>query len=349
MRPALLSRAAARAVRPVRRAATATTAPEPPPTDLRVTVADVEASAGRARLDAFLASRLPSESRARLAAAVKAGAVAVNGRGVDRAAAKVKAGDVVTVGELPPPVPLHASPEAIPLDIVYEDDALIVVNKAAGMVVHPAPGARGGTLVGALLHHVGVDGDALLTGGGGEEEEDEAEGGGDASRGGEEEGAPSSSYPVPAPLLAPSGVRPGVVHRLDRGTSGLLVVAKTAAAHAGLGAQFRARSVRRVYAALLSGVPSPPAGTVETNIERDPRDRTRMAAAAAGSGKGRLAVSGYRTVAPLAGGAASLVEWRLATGRTHQIRVHAAHVGHPILGDAVYRGTSAGGVARLAA
>ena len=233
-------------------------------------------------------------------------------------------------------------PEAADLDILYEDDALIVVNKAAGVVVHPAPGARGGTLVNALLHHVGVAAAAEMAGA----QVAEIELASPAPLP-DDDDEDAASFPTPAPLLTPSGVRPGIVHRLDRGTSGLLVVAKTAAAHASLGAQFRARQVTRVYEAILSGTPTPPSATVETNIERDPRDRTRMAAAPYGCGRGRQASSSFSVVEIFAGGAATRTEWRLATGRTHQIRVHAAHVGHPILGDAAYRGTSAGVVARL--
>ena len=347
----LLPRCAVRPPRPCRRlVATASASASTPadasaslPASLRVTVADVESTAGRARLDAFLAAKLPSESRARLAAAVKSGSVAVNGAPAARSAARVRPGDVVTVASRPPPPPLHAVPEAADLDIVYEDGALIVVNKAAGVVVHPAPGARGGTLVNALLHHVGVAAAAEVMA----EAEEVAEielAAAPLPDDDDDDGAP---FPTPAPLLTPSGVRPGIVHRLDRGTSGLLVVAKTAAAHASLGAQFRARRVTRVYEAILSGTPTPPSATVETNIERDPRDRTRMAAAPYGCGRGRQASSSFCVVETLAGGAATRTEWRLATGRTHQIRVHAAHVGHPIVGDAAYRGTSAGVIASL--
>lgn len=341
-----LARAAGRRPTAARACASAPETPPPPRADagadLRVTVADV-AGGRRPRLDAFLAARLPDASRARLAAAVKAGGVSVNGTAAGRAAATVKPGDRVVVAPLPPPPPLRAAPEALPLDIVYEDDHVIVVNKEAGVVVHPAPGARGGTLVAALLHHVGVrDGDAvdLLTVADDDEEEEE-EGGvvdGDAP-----------AFPTPAPLLAAAGVRPGIVHRLDKGTSGLLVVAKTAAAHAGLASQFRARTVRRVYWALHAGVMPDAAGTIETNVARHSKDRTKMEATPYLSTRGRAAVSHHKTLETLAAGGASLVEWRLATGRTHQIRVHARHAGRPIVGDAAYGGAGPAAVSALAA
>jgi tRNA pseudouridine synthase 2 len=313
-----------------------------------VTVADV-AGGRRPRLDAFLAARLPDASRARLAAAVKAGGVSVNGAAAGRASAPLKPGDRVVVAPLPPPPPLRATPEALPLDIVYEDEHLIVVNKEAGVVVHPAPGARGGTLVAALLHHVGATGyeddagvDVVDPAAWDEEGEDGEGESGDAA-------TPSPSpFPTPAPLLTPAGVRPGIVHRLDKGTSGLLVVAKTAAAHAGLAEQFRARTVRRVYWALHAGAPRAAAGTIETNIARHAKDRTRMEATPHLSTRGRVAVSRHATLEILAAGGASLVEWRLATGRTHQIRVHARHAGVPILGDGAYGGTGAAAAHALA-
>jgi 23S rRNA pseudouridine1911/1915/1917 synthase len=343
----------------------------------------------RLRLDAFLAARCPSVSRARLAAAIRAGAVSVNGSPASRPGAPLKVGDTLIVAPLPPPPPLAAAPEELPsLVIVHEDDALIVVNKAPGVVVHPAPGARTGTLVGGLLHHVQKEAQRA------QQEQESASGGGDGGRAGasplpaldagadlsgseldedEEEdedddddgdGDKPRGFARPISLLdaaaavtpstsssssTPAALRPGIVHRLDRGTSGLLVVAKTASAHEALARDFAARAVRRVYVSLTLGVPDPPGGTVRTNVGRDPADRTRMAALPFGGNKGRPAVSDYRVVEVLAGGAAAVVEWRLRTGRTHQIRVHARHIGHPLVGDATYGGGGSGAVGSLAA
>jgi 23S rRNA pseudouridine1911/1915/1917 synthase len=210
---------------------------------------------------------------------------------------RVKPGDAIEV-DVPPPEPAKPEAEAIPLDVVYEDDDLIVIDKPAGLVVHPAAGNRRGTLVNALIAHCGDS----LSGIGGEK-------------------------------------RPGIVHRLDKDTSGLLVVAKNDRAHRALAAQFadhgRAGPLERAYLALVWGVPSPPRGEIDAPIRRDPRSRIKMAVRAGG----RRALTRYevREVYRRGGKAvASLVECRLATGRTHQIRVHLAHIGHPLLGDPVY-------------
>jgi 23S rRNA pseudouridine1911/1915/1917 synthase len=254
--------------------------------DLRVP----EAAAGE-RLDRFLAAAQPDLSRSRLQALIRAGQVTVAG-GACRAAQRLRAGERVRV-ELPDPaarrVPL--APEAIPLDVVHEDEHLLVLDKPAGLVVHPGAGVARGTLAHALLHHApGIAG----VGGAG---------------------------------------RPGIVHRLDKETSGLMVVAKTTAAHRALVEMLRARTVRRRYLAIVWGQPRAAAGTVEGAIGRDPRQRKRMAVVTRG---GKPARTRWRVRERLAG--AALLEVALDTGRTHQIRVHLAHVGHPVAGDPLYGG-----------
>ena len=245
------------------------------------------------RLDRFLQARAPDLSRTRLQALIATGRVHVAG-GQPKASHRLRAGARVTI-EVPPPEPVSLTAEAIPLDVVYEDAELLVVNKPTGLVVHPGAGHRTGTLVHALLAHCG-----------------------------------------PA-LSGIGGVRrPGIVHRLDRGTSGLLVVAKTDRAHVGLTRQLKARTVERRYLALAHGRLPHAAGVVETAIGRDPRDRLRMAVRPAGAG--RPAVTRYRVLERFARPAAlTLLEATLGTGRTHQIRVHLAHLGTPVLGDRTYR------------
>lgn len=263
------------------------------------------------RLDKALARDVPEAaalSRTRLARLIEEGAVRVDGVAVTDAKARVAEGDRVEI-TLPTMRETHMEPEAIALDVVFEDDALIVIDKPAGMVVHPAPGSPEGTLVNALLHHFG----GRLSGVGGTR-------------------------------------RPGIVHRIDKDTSGLLVVAKSDAAHQGLAAQFAAHTAERAYGAVVHGVPDAgdprlrglagvafePGGVlrITTELARHRTDRQRQAVVAHG---GRRAVTRARVIESF-GGAAALLECRLETGRTHQIRVHMAHAGHGLIGDPVYGG-----------
>ena len=244
------------------------------------------------RLDQLLADRLPQYSRSRLKALIESGRVSCAAATISEPAYRVKPGQIFTL-VVPPAVAATPRPQAIRLDIVFEDAHLLVVDKPAGLVVHPAPGNPDGTLVNALLAHCGDS------------------------------------------LSGIGGVRrPGIVHRLDKDTSGLMVVAKTDAAHGALSGQFSARTVKRAYAALVWGVPRPPQGEIEGNIGRSPRNRKKMAVLKQG---GRTALTRYR-VRQTFGTTASFIECRLATGRTHQIRVHLAHRGHAVIGDATYGG-----------
>ena len=242
------------------------------------------------RLDRFLAENMGGMSRARLKTLIEARLVSRDGVLVTKPAEDVVAGARYEVVQ-PPPVAAIPVAQAIGLDILYEDGDLIVLDKQAGLVVHPAPGNEDGTLVNALLAHCGDS----LPGIGGER-------------------------------------RPGIVHRLDKDTSGVMVVAKTEQALASLSAAFAARDLDRAYFALCWGVPSPSLGDIEGAIGRDPRDRKRMAIVPRG---GKDALTHYRTLA-VHQMAVSLVECRLATGRTHQIRVHLASRHHPIVGDPAY-------------
>lgn len=265
------------------------------------------------RLDKALARDVPEAaalSRTRLARLIEEGAVRVGGAVITDAKARVAEGDQIEI-VLPETRESHMQPEAITLDVVHEDDDLIVIDKPAGLVVHPAPGTPSGTLVNALLHHCGD----RLSGVGGAR-------------------------------------RPGIVHRIDKDTSGLLVVAKTDAAHQGLAAQFAAHTVERAYGAVVHGVPDPGdprlgglAGVsfeaggvlrVATLLARHRTDRQRQAVVASGV---RRAVTRARVIERFGTpGAAALLECRLETGRTHQIRVHMAHIGHALIGDPVYGG-----------
>ena len=238
------------------------------------------------RLDAFLASHIEGWSRARLQRLIEDADVLVNGHAA-KSSYKIHASDEIEVELTPPPSTLFA-PEDIPLDIVYEDDELIVVNKAAGMVVHPAAGASSGTLANALAFHF----QKLSTLGG--------------------------------------VARPGIVHRLDKGTSGLLVVAKTESAHEDLADQFRAREVFKSYIALVHGQVEKKADQIDQPIARDPRNRTRMAVVRGG----RPALSIYRIRKRFE--RFTLLNVELKTGRTHQIRVHLSWLKHPVVGDEAY-------------
>ena len=256
-------------------------------------VSIIEASIGEAqhglRLDKALAELLPELSRERLKSLIVEGEVTADGRTLNPSM-KVAAGQLFAVN-IPAPAEAEAIAQDIPLNIVHEDADLIVVDKPAGLVVHPAAGNLDGTLVNALLHHCRGE----LSGIGGV-------------------------------------ARPGIVHRIDKDTSGLLVVAKSDRAHEGLAQQFKAHSIDRLYAAIVYGLPLPTAGTVDTWIGRSDADRKKMAVHR--EGRGKHAVTHYRTIERLAG--AALVECKLETGRTHQVRVHMAHLGHPLIGDPVY-------------
>ncbi|MEM9996101.1 MAG: RluA family pseudouridine synthase [Bacteroidota bacterium] len=268
------------------------------------------------RLDVYLTRFLPNVTRSKVQRGIKDGRVTVNGQVVTKPSTVVQAGDRLVAKVLRPP-PIDLTPEAIPLDVVYEDDTLLVVNKPAGMVVHPAYGHRSGTLVNALLHHVGA---GPLAYDDIEEEDDE-----DVGLATKDAGPRFDGDPV---------VRPGLVHRLDKDTTGLMVVAKTDIALSHLAKQFAARTTRRRYLALVWGVPDPPVQRIETELGRSPRDRKRMAVVKPGTGK--LAITHLETLEAHAHTA--LCRFRLETGRTHQIRVHARHLGHPLFGDRTYDG-----------
>jgi 23S rRNA pseudouridine1911/1915/1917 synthase len=259
--------------------------------DLRVLTIAPEAAVGR--LDKALAVALPELSRARIQALIAEGRLTHGGRVLRDGSSRTVAGEYCLA--VPPPEPAEPQPEAIPLKVLFEDAHLIVVDKAAGMAMHPAPGSESGTLVNALLHHCG----ASLSGIGGV-------------------------------------ARPGIVHRIDKETSGVVVAAKTDAAHQGLSALFGAHDIERIYVALTRGAPSPAKGTIEGAIARSTHDRKKMALTRSG---GRHAVTHYaveRTFGGTGKPLAARVACRLETGRTHQIRVHLASRGAPCLGDPTY-------------
>lgn len=243
---------------------------------------------GGERLDRWLAVQVPNLSRARLQRLILQGQVWLNGEVCTSKHETLTAGDVLEV-VIPDPAVLDLQPQAIPLDILYEDDQLLVLNKPAGLVVHPAPGHADGTLVNALLAH--------------------------------------------CPHLPGIGEqqRPGIVHRLDKDTTGAMMVAKTDLAHQALQEQLRTRSAKREYLGLVHGAPSVAAGILDAPLGRHPKDRLRMAVVERG---GRPAVTHWQIQERL--GPYTLVQFRLETGRTHQIRVHCQHWGHPIVGDPLY-------------
>ena len=243
------------------------------------------------RLDKALADATEL-SRERIKGLIAAGAVTIGKTLARSASAKVQGEERFAIA-LPPPEPMAALPQDIPLDIVFEDTHLLVVDKPAGMVVHPAAGNQDGTLVNALLHHC-------------------------AGR-----------------LSGINGIaRPGIVHRIDKDTSGLLVVAKSDAAHEGLARQFADHSITRRYLAVCAGRPAPPAGTIAGRIGRSVHDRKKMAVLPDDTTRGKHAVTHFETLRHL--NHAALLECRLETGRTHQVRVHCASIGHALLGDPVY-------------
>lgn len=258
------------------------------------------------RLDKFVLDRLtqqdfppaapPLTTRSVTRSAVRrwidAGRVSVNQQSV-KAGQGLKRGDRVEVS-IPPPEPSVLTPQDIPLKIVYEDQRLIVIDKPAGLVVHPGAGNRQGTLANALLHHLNR-------------------------------------------VSRPESVRPGIVHRLDKGTSGLIVIAKDEAAHEALAAQFKSRQVDKRYLALVYGIPDPPEGRIEAAIGRHRTQRTKMSTR---SPKSRPALTEYKVLRTFP--FFSLLEARLHTGRTHQIRVHFEHIGHPVVGDSAYSGNRPG-------
>jgi 23S rRNA pseudouridine1911/1915/1917 synthase len=257
----------------------------------------IAAEENGSRLDRVLAARIPALSRSRLKALILDGQVTIAARTIRDPAAGVNSGDIITV-TLPPPEPATPAGEAIPLNIVYEDDALIVLDKQSGLVVHPAAGHATGTLVNALIAHCGDS----LSGIGGVK-------------------------------------RPGIVHRLDKDTSGLMVVAKGDRAHRALSKQFANKGegpLKRGYLAFVWGAPDRPKGTIDAPLDRNPHARDKRAVRTGG----RHAVTHWQLLEHFAGRdgkpVASLLACTLETGRTHQIRVHLAHIGHPILGDATY-------------
>jgi len=248
----------------------------------------VDASAAGQRADVFTSAQLPTLSRSRIKSLIAAGAVTIAGAAV-KPASRLRAGDEVVV-ELPRPVVEPLVAESLPLDVVFEDEDLLVINKPPGLTVHPGAGRAGGTLANALIAR------------------------------------------IPSMRGVGAADRPGIVHRLDRETSGLLVVAKRATVLDALQRAVAARDVSRRYLALVSGHVKQDEGTIDAPIGRHPRHRTKMAVVSGG----RAAVTRYRVLERLA--AATLIEASLVTGRTHQIRVHFAHLGHPVIGDQVYGG-----------
>lgn len=240
------------------------------------------------RVDVFLNEEMEDVSRSALQKNIEKGNITVNGEKISKNY-KLRIGDIVEA-ELPPPENIDIVPEDIPLDIMYEDDDLIVINKPQNMVVHPAPGHYTGTLVNALMFHCGDN------------------------------------------LSGINGVlRPGIVHRIDKDTSGVLVIAKSDLAHKGLSEQLAEHSMKRVYNAIVYNSFNEESGTVDRNIDRSKNDRKKMAVVMQG---GRNAVTHYKVIEKL--GKYTWVELQLETGRTHQIRVHMSYIGHPLLGDPVY-------------
>ena len=242
------------------------------------------------RLDRYLADRLPDFSRSRIQKLIEQGQVQVNGKICDSKKAELQVGDRIHL-TIPDAEPLELEAQDIPLDILYEDDQLLILNKPAGLVVHPAPGHADGTLVNAILAHC-------------------------------------------PDLKGIGGVqRPGIVHRLDKDTSGAIAIAKTDIAHQNLQSQFKAKTARRTYLAIVYGAPKTDSGTIDQPVGRHPVDRKKMAVVPEEKG-GRRAVTHWRVQERL--GNYTLMQFDLETGRTHQIRVHSAFIGHPVVGDPIY-------------
>ncbi|MCS7152735.1 MAG: RluA family pseudouridine synthase [Bacteroidia bacterium] len=254
----------------------------------------VDAGQSPIRIDKYLAERLTHLSRSRLQLAIEVGLVTVDGAPV-RPSTKVRPGQSIQV-RLPYPPPIDLVPEPIPLEIVYEDEYLLVVNKPAGMSCHPGAGVYSGTLLNALLHHLRGE---------------------------------------PLPASEQNAARPGLVHRIDKDTTGLLVVAKEERTYYGLAQQFFAHTAQRRYWALVWGSPKGEKGTITAHIARDPHERKRYRAFPDGS-QGKHAVTHWRVVQRFS--LATWIECELETGRTHQIRVHLSHIGHPLVGDKTYGG-----------
>jgi 23S rRNA pseudouridine1911/1915/1917 synthase len=258
---------------------------------------DLQVQSPTDRLDRFLTEQLPDLSRSRIQKLIEQSQVQINGQICTSKKMAVQTGDRISL-TIPAAAPLDLQAEAIPLDILYEDEHLIILNKPVGLVVHPAPGHAAGTLVNALLAHCGE-----LPGIGGIQ-------------------------------------RPGIVHRLDKDTSGAIAIAKTDFAHQHLQAQFKTKTARREYLAIVYGAPSSPSGTIDAPIGRHPVDRKKMAIVPEEKG-GRRAVTHWQVEERL--GNYTLMRFQLETGRTHQIRVHGAQVGHPVVGDPLYsQGKSVG-------
>ncbi len=276
-------------VKPVSRSVLSDTSRSPFLSEETHTLSITQDQQGR-RLDRLLADEVQALSRSRIKALIESGCVSIDEKTIEDPNFRVKLGSVIRL-RVPPPVSDVPVPQSIPLNVVFEDEHVIVIDKPAGLVVHPAAGNPDRTLVNALLSHCGDS------------------------------------------LKGIGGVkRPGIVHRLDKDTSGLLVAAKTDVAHSGLTKQFSEHAIERCYSALTWGVPSPLNGTVSGAIGRSSRNRKKMAVVERG---GKEAITHYRVIEAL-GLTASLVECRLETGRTHQIRVHMAHKGHGVVGDPLY-------------
>ncbi|NTU94002.1 MAG: RluA family pseudouridine synthase [Chlorobiaceae bacterium] len=265
--------------------------PEPEPKKMTLQVSRVQTPM---RIDRYLAQQVENATRNKVQEAIEEHRVLVNGHPV-KSNYRIKSCDLIQITFLRPPAP-EMAPEEIPIDIVYEDADLLVVNKAPGMVVHPAFGNWTGTLANAILHHIGKEADELDK----------------------------------------SSLRPGIVHRLDKDTSGLIIVAKNPTALHRLATQFARRQVEKVYKAIVWGVPAPPSGTIRTNIGRSRKNRKVMANFPFEGLEGKHAITDYELAEDLR--YFSLVSLTLHTGRTHQIRVHLQHLGHPILGDVTYGG-----------